>query len=47
MESEDYHKPTDDVEKIDYNLLAKRTQLVFTTAWEIANRPERIVVDKK
>ncbi|MDO3423508.1 M28 family metallopeptidase [Chryseobacterium sp. APV1] len=44
---EDYHKPTDDVEKIDYNLLAKRTQLVFTTAWEIANRAERIVVDKK
>ncbi len=44
---EDYHKPTDDVEKIDYALLEKRTQLVFTTAWEIANRPERIVVDKK
>lgn len=44
---EDYHKPTDDVEKIDYNLLAKRTQLVFTTAWELANRPERIVVDRK
>ncbi|WP_027379446.1 M28 family metallopeptidase [Chryseobacterium daeguense] len=44
---EDYHKPTDDVEKIDYPLLAKRTQLVFATAWELANRPERIVVDKK
>ncbi|KIC63042.1 M28 family metallopeptidase [Chryseobacterium taiwanense] len=44
---EDYHKPTDDVEKIDYNLLAKRTQLVFATAWELANRAERIVVDKK
>lgn len=44
---EDYHKPTDDVEKIDYDLLMKRTQLVFTTAWELANRPERIVVDKK
>jgi hypothetical protein len=44
---EDYHKPTDDVEKIDYNLLAKRAQLVFTTAWELANRTERIVVDKK
>ncbi|WP_066436056.1 M28 family metallopeptidase [Chryseobacterium sp. CCH4-E10] len=44
---EDYHKPTDDVEKIDYELLAKRTQLVFATAWEIANRPERIIVDKK
>ncbi|WP_449387331.1 M28 family metallopeptidase [Chryseobacterium lineare] len=44
---EDYHKPTDDVEKIDYDLLAKRTQLVFTTAWELANRPERITVDRK
>lgn len=44
---EDYHKPTDDVEKIDYDLLAKRTQLVFATAWELANRPERIVVDRK
>lgn len=44
---EDYHKPTDDVEKIDYDLLAKRTQLVFATAWEIANRPDRIIVDKK
>jgi len=44
---EDYHKPTDDVEKIDYELLKKRTQLVFATAWEIANRPARIVVDRK
>lgn len=44
---EDYHKSTDDPDKIDYNLLEKRTQLVFTTAWDIANRPERIVVDKK
>ncbi len=44
---EDYHKPTDDVEKIDYSMLQKRTQLVFTTAWEIANREARIVVDKK
>ncbi|WP_419867830.1 M28 family metallopeptidase [Chryseobacterium sp. CT-SW4] len=44
---EDYHKPTDDVEKIDYPLLQKRTQLIFATAWELANRKERIVVDKK
>ncbi|MDG4650902.1 M28 family metallopeptidase [Chryseobacterium arthrosphaerae] len=44
---EDYHKPTDDPEKIDYKLLEKRTQLIFTTAWDIANRAERIVVDKK
>lgn len=44
---EDYHKPTDDPDKINYDLLAKRAQLVFTTAWEIANRPERIIVDRK
>lgn len=44
---EDYHKPTDDPDKIDYPLLQKRTQLVFATAWELANRAERIVVDKK
>lgn len=44
---EDYHKPTDDVEKIDFAMLQKRAQLVFATAWEIANRPARIVVDRK
>jgi hypothetical protein len=44
---EDYHKPTDDVEKIDFSLLQKRAQLVFATAWELANRTDRIVVDRK
>lgn len=44
---EDYHKATDDPEKIDYELLQKRTQLVFATAWELANRAERILVDGK
>ncbi len=44
---EDYHKPTDDPEKIDYELLKKRTQLIFATAWELANRDARIVVDGK
>lgn len=44
---EDYHKPTDDPNKIDYSLLQKRAQLVFATAWELANRKDRIVVDKK
>lgn len=43
----DYHQPTDDVDKIDFPLLQKRTQLVFATAWELANRDARIVVDKK
>jgi hypothetical protein len=34
----DYHKPTDTPDKINYPLLAKRAQLVFYTAWEMANR---------
>lgn len=42
----DYHKPTDTPDKIDYPLLQKRAQLVFYTAWEVANRPTRLVVDK-
>ena len=42
----DYHKPTDTVEKIEYDLLAQRAQLVFYTAWQLANRENRIVVDK-
>jgi hypothetical protein len=41
----DYHKETDEVEKIDFNKMEKITRLVFFTAWELANRTERIVVD--
>jgi len=43
---DDYHKTTDTPEKINFDLLAKRAQLVFYTAWEIANRENRLVVDK-
>ena len=44
---EDYHKPSDEIEKIEFDLLTKRTQCIFYTAWEIANRDERIVSDKQ
>lgn len=43
----DYHKETDEVEKIDFNKMEKITRLVFHTAWELANRNERVKVDKK
>lgn len=43
---EDYHQLTDTPDKINYPLLEKRTQLVFATAWELANRKDRPVVDK-
>lgn len=42
----DYHKATDEVDKIEFDVLAKRTQLAFTIAWELANRENRPVVDK-
>jgi hypothetical protein len=42
---EDYHKATDTVEKIDYEKTEKVARLVFMTAWEIANREERLSVD--
>ncbi|WP_166961173.1 M28 family metallopeptidase [Yeosuana marina] len=41
----DYHKPTDTPDKIEYDLLETRTRLIFYTAWEVANREKRIVVD--
>ncbi|MFM1878954.1 MAG: hypothetical protein RLZZ241_1820 [Bacteroidota bacterium] len=43
---EDYHRPGDTPDKIEYELLEKRTRLVFYTAWELANRTKRITVDK-
>jgi len=43
---DDYHRPSDTVDKIQFDLLENRTRLVFYTAWELANRTERIVVDK-
>lgn len=44
---EDYHMPSDEVDKIEFDLLAKRAQCVFYTAWEIANREERVKADVK
>lgn len=43
---EDYHKPTDTPDKINYEMLENRTRLVFHTAWEVANRAKRIIADK-
>ncbi len=43
---EDYHQPTDTPDKIEYPLMSKRAQLIFHTAWEVANQEKRIVADK-
>ena len=42
----DYHKPSDTVDKIEFDLLQKRARLVYYTAWILANKNDRVVVDK-
>lgn len=44
---EDYHKPSDEADKIDFPLLTRRARHIFFTAWEIVNRENRIVNDRK
>ena len=41
----DYHRPTDTPDKINYDLYAKRTHLIFYTAWEMANRKDMLKRD--
>ena len=43
----DYHRTSDTIDKIQFDKMAKIGQLVFYTAWELANREERIKVDVK
>lgn len=42
---EDYHRPTDTIDKIDFERTAKVAKLAFHIAWELANRDERIQAD--
>lgn len=44
---EDYHRPTDDIEKILFDQMTARAKLIFFTAWDVANRPERLKVDRE
>ena len=42
---DDYHQHTDTVDKIEFPLMTKRAQLIFHTAWDLANRMNRTPVD--
>ncbi|TDQ17590.1 peptidase M28-like protein [Algoriphagus boseongensis] len=42
---DDYHQVTDTVDKIEFPLMQKRAQLIFHTAWDLANREQRTPVD--
>ncbi len=44
---ENYHKPSDSVDKIDFAKLEKVTRTIFATAWELANLPNRPAIDKQ
>lgn len=37
-----YHKPSDEPDTIDYEHLARVTQLIFGTVWQVANQDARI-----
>jgi Zn-dependent M28 family amino/carboxypeptidase len=41
-EHDDYHKSSDTADKINFPLLKKRTDLIFATAWYIANSTNRL-----
>jgi hypothetical protein len=43
----DYHKPTDTIEKINFELMQKRVKMIYYTAAEIANRDEMLKRDLK
>jgi Zn-dependent M28 family amino/carboxypeptidase len=43
----DYHRTSDTVDKINFTKMEKIGRLIFHTAWELANREERIEVDVK
>ncbi len=44
---EDYHRPTDNPDKIDYQKMEKVTRTIFLTLWEIAELRQRPAVDKQ
>ena len=41
----DYHKPSDTVDKINFDVMLKRVQYTFMTAWDMANRNDMLKRD--
>lgn len=44
---EDYHRPGDSADKIDYQKMERVTRTIFMTAWQLANTANRPRVDKQ
>ena len=45
-EHEDYHKATDLADKINYDLLERRTKLIFATAWHLAYNEDALIYNE-
>lgn len=43
----DYHRPTDTIEKINFDKIVNSAKLFYLTAWQAANRPVRFAKDVK
>lgn len=43
---EDYHQPSDEVQKIDFEKMEKVARTIYMTLWEVASLPVRPKVDK-
>jgi hypothetical protein len=43
----DYHKETDEVSKINFPLMERRTRMIYYACWEIANREKRLLLNSK
>lgn len=44
---EDYHRPSDSPDKIDYQKMERVARTIFMTAWALADLPQRPRVDKQ
>jgi len=42
---EDYHRPSDEIDRIDFVKLQKIARTVLAVAWELGNAPARPVLD--
>jgi Zn-dependent M28 family amino/carboxypeptidase len=43
----DYHQPTDDIDRIDFDKMERIDRMIFALGWRVANLDHRLVVDKK
>ncbi|HEX7070503.1 MAG TPA: M28 family peptidase [Rhodothermales bacterium] len=42
---EDYHRPSDEADRVDYERLARVSRLIFGTTWQLANQDHRLKAD--